>query len=71
MFHSVSFIDEEIEDERARIGEGAPQVIPEEHERVVSHQASSFQKRYFKIENPSPVKLYAKFDGVGVLGPLC
>lgn len=71
MFHSVSFIDKEIEDERARIGEGAPQVIPEEHERVVSHQASNFQKRYFKIENPSPVKLYAKFDGVGVLGPLC
>ncbi|KAI4590226.1 hypothetical protein MJG53_001275, partial [Ovis ammon polii x Ovis aries] len=37
--------DKEIEDERARIGEGAPQVIPEEHERVVSHQASNFQKR--------------------------
>lgn len=71
MFHSFSFIDEEIEDERAGIGEGAPHIIPEEHERVVSHQASSFQKRYFKIENSSTMKLYAKFDSVGVFGPLC
>lgn len=71
MFYSLSFTNEETEDERAGIGEGAPQVIPEEHERVVSHQASSFQKRYFKIENSSPMKLYAKFESVGVLGPLC